>query len=252
MNRRSLLTGIGFAIALTACGSPQPSGPAVPVKIEVTLYPRATTPADSGIVRINAPAATAIPEVVLAAQPVAVVAMTEVAPAELPLPTALPLEPTATPAPQVMVVPASDGTIDGIRNELLALHNIARAEHGLPPYTADAALQHAAQAHAAWLAQKPVETLWQLGAMAHFGENNNSYVDRVSAAGYATTATRINENYGTFSSAQTAFDWWMHDPAGAATHRPQILSPAYQEIGIGVVKHSSGMALVFIINYGAR
>jgi uncharacterized protein YkwD len=252
MNRRTLLTLTGFAIALAACGTAQPSAPSSPVKIEVTIYPRATQPADTGIVRIQAPAATAIPEVVLMAQPVVVAAITEVAPAEVFLPTALPIEPTATPAQQVIVVPASDGTIEGIRNEMLALHNIARAEHGLPPYTFDTALEQAAQSHAAWLALKPVETLWQLGAMAHFGENNDSYVDRVSASGYATTATRINENFGAFDSAQTAFDWWMHDPAGAATHRPQILSDLYTEMGIGVVKHSSGMAYVFIINYGAR
>jgi uncharacterized protein YkwD len=214
------------------------------VKIEVTIYPpRATKPA-SDIIRINAPAATTLPPSLPTAQP------TTAAPTEMPLPTATQMEPTATP--MIIVLPAADGSDEGLRSEMLALHNIARAEQGLPPFTMNAALQQAAQRHADWLAQKPLQTLWSLGSMAHFGDDNTSYVDRIAAAGYATTANRVNENYGAFGSAQDAFDWWMHDPAGASTHRPQILSPLYTEIGIGVVKHPSGMSYVFIINFGAR
>lgn len=249
MNRRTLLIGIGLVVALTACGTPQTNVPAAPVQIAVTIYPQATRPVRSPIILISAPAATPVPDILPPAQPTAVAAMTEVAPTEMPMPTSAPDEQTTTP---IIFVPVADGTTEGARQELLGLHNVARAEQGLPPFTINAALQQAAQAHAEWLAQMPLQTLWSLGSMAHFGPNNTSYVDRISAAGYATTANRMNENFGAFDSAQSAFDWWMHDPAGAPTHRPQILSPLYTEIGIGVVKHPSGMSYVFIIDFGAR
>lgn len=250
MNRESLLISIGVAFILSACGAPQasvPVAPAAPARIEVTIYPQTTKPKpmDSGIIRISAPAATATPQTLPTIEATAVPDATEA-----PLPTAAPTEPMVTPI--VIVLPATDGTVEGVRNEMLALHNNARAAQGMPPFTMNAALQQAAQQHAEWLAQKPLQTLWSLGSMAHFGEDNTSYVDRISAAGYATSANRVNENYGTFGSAQEAFDWWMTDPAGAATHRPQILSLFYTEIGIGVVKHPSGMSYVFIINFGAR
>jgi uncharacterized protein YkwD len=248
MNRRTLLTVIGFAFALTACGSAQTAAPAEPVKIQVTLYPQAAKPmADTGIVRVIAPAQPT-------SEPVAVTVAesTEAAPTAAPLPTQAPVEPTATPAPQIDFVPQSDVAIEGIRNTMLALHNAARNANGLPPYSMNGALQQAAQMHTEWLAQKPMPELWSLGIKAHFGPDNQSYVDRISAAGYATAANRMNENYGAFGSANDAFDWWMNDAVGAATHRPQVLSSLYTEIGIGVVKHASGMGYVFIIKYASR
>jgi uncharacterized protein YkwD len=245
MNPRTLLTAIGITTTLTACGTAQPPAPAAPPQIVVTIYPQATKPAQSDIIRISLPAAEPT------AAPVAA-AINEVTPPAAPLPTAAPIEPTATPAPQIVFAAPAGGTVEGIRNELLALHNIARAEHGLPPYTMNAALQQAAQQHAEWLAQKPMQELWRLGMKGHFGPNNESYVDRISAAGYATTASRMNENYGAFGSARDAFDWWMNDAVGAATHRPQILSDLYSEVGIGVVQHASGMGFVFIIKYAGR
>jgi uncharacterized protein YkwD len=243
-----------FAMLLTACGSPQAAAPAHPVKIEVTIYPQATKPAASDIVRVNAPAAEPTAETA-AVQPTSeplAAPIIEAAPTTAPLPTEAPVELADTPTPQVVSVLQADGAVEGIRNGMLALHNAARAAIGLHAYTSDAALQQAAQMHAEWLAQKPVNELWSLGIKAHFGPNNQSYVDRISAAGYATSANRMNENYGTFGTAQDAFDWWMNDAIGAATHRPQILSDLYSNVGIGVVKHSSGMAYVFIIKYAAR
>jgi uncharacterized protein YkwD len=135
---------------------------------------------------------------------------------------------------------------------MLALHNAARTQAGLPPLKIDLQLQQAAQAHAAWLSQKPVQELWSLGNAGHNGEAGSGYVQRIIAAGYPAPPQNVNENYGTFSNATEAFDWWMNDPVGAPGHRPQILSPLYTDIGIGVVKHSSGLSTVFIINFGAR
>ena len=116
----------------------------------------------------------------------------------------------------------------------------------------NAALQQAAQSQTEWLSQKPVEELWSLGPKGHIGQGNSNFIDRIAAVGYSNIAQNVNENYGTFGSAQDAFDWWMNDPAGGPLHRPQILSPLFKEIGIGVVKHSSGQAYVFIVTFGTR
>lgn len=253
MNRRTLLTVIGFAMFVTACGSAQPAVPAAPAKIEVTYYPRPTRPAAQQptipVIVVKSQATTATPVTFAEGQLVEVAASTAVAPTETPAPAVAPTNPAPTdPA----VIETTDPTIESVRQEVLALHNIARAEQALAPYTIDAALQQAAQAHAEWLTQKPLSELWSLGAMAHFGPNNQSYVDRISAAGYATSAQRMNENFGAFGSAQNAFHWWMNDPDGAPAHRPQILSELYTEIGIGVVKHPAGFAYVFVINYATR
>ncbi len=131
--------------------------------------------------------------------------------------------------------PVSDGSVEGLRQQMLALHNTARAQAGLPPLVINPQLQQAAQSHAEWLAQKPVQELWSLGTGGHIGAGGSGFVQRIATASYPAQSQNVNENYGTFGSAQEAFDWWMNDAAGAPTHRPQILSSLYTEVGIGVV-----------------
>lgn len=239
------LTTVTSTVMLAACGllSPsatQPRPVAFSATIEATYWAtRAPQPANTvaTIASINQPTATAT-----------VLAPTTTEP---PVPTETPLPPTETPVPTLIPTLAENTAMGALRTEMLNLHNSARALHGLPPFITNPQLQQAAQEQAEWLAQKPVSELWSLGPRAHIGANNSTYQQRIAATGYPASRSRVNENFGTFGTAHEAFDWWMNDPDGALTHRPNILSAQYREIGIGVVPHSSGLSTVFIITFGA-
>ena len=263
---------VGLLGSLVACGKIAPlasiqgsqlgSQPVAAVKVEVTYYVRVTetrAAANAWATALYSPATTVAlpsPTLVPTAEPTTEPTVEPtVEPMAAVAETATPETPK-TPEPaanaQPLVVSASDGSIDGVRQEMLGLHNAARAREGLPPLIISPQLQQAAQLQAEWLAQKAKEELWSIGPGAHRGAGGSGFVDRIATTGYPAPRQNVNENYMFADTPQAAMDWWMNDPVGAPTHRPQIMSPLYRDIGIGVVNHSSGAGYVFIITFGAQ
>ena len=67
--------------------------------------------------------------------------------------------------------------------------------------------------------------------LSHIGIDGSTQVSRVTAQGY--TASLVLENIYALpnSTAQTAFNWWMNDPA----NRANILNANVTEFGIAYV-----------------
>jgi hypothetical protein len=123
-------------------------------------------------------------------------------------------------------------------SEVFNLVNGVRAENGLPPYTQNAALMAAAQAHSEWGAS--------VGYFDHTGAGGSRPTDRAVAAGYGEYGTvRISENiyWGSSATPQSAVTWWRNSPI----HFAGMTSSTYQEIGVGVAYGDSGgyFTLVF-------
>lgn len=106
------------------------------------------------------------------------------------------------------------------RDSILSLTNAARAEEGMAPLTADAALDAVAQAHA--------EDMVARGYFSHTSPDGDAPWDRVQRAGLGYTF--IGENIAINASAGAAVDAWMN----SAGHRANILREGFGHIGIGV------------------
>lgn len=109
--------------------------------------------------------------------------------------------------------------------------NTARLAQGLPPYALNSALATAAERHS-----KDMATT---GTVDHVGSDGTSYRERILAAGYGqwTFGPMVNESiYGGTGGADIAFDWWM----SSDTHRGQLLSSRYREVGIAAVTGANG------------
>jgi uncharacterized protein YkwD len=108
-----------------------------------------------------------------------------------------------------------------IRAAVVCVLNDARADHGLPPMHANAALDRAAQ-H--W-----TNTMVAGGSLSH----GTDLGGRISAAGFrwATVGESIGSGYGTPNQIVNA---WLASPI----HCQIVLDPAYADIGAGVSRHS--------------
>lgn len=103
--------------------------------------------------------------------------------------------------------------------------NAYRAQNGLPPYTIDAQLNQAAQAHS--------EDAACNNLFVHTGSNGSTPESRVAAAGYL--AAYVSENvYGRYPAptGQEAVTWWATDQTDIR-HNQNLLSTQYTEIGVG-------------------
>jgi uncharacterized protein YkwD len=142
-------------------------------------------------------------------------------------------------------VPASAPFLaDNAPAQLLALHNQARSETGLAPYTDSALLQNAAQVQAEYLATLPQQSLFTLGTRGHTGADGSTPQQRANVAGYAGIA---DENWVYDTDLASGFQYWLTD----AFHRPQVLSARYVEVGFGVASHPAG-GTVYVAVYGVR
>jgi len=105
--------------------------------------------------------------------------------------------------------------------EIIGLINQARASAGLSELAANAQLAAAAQAHSIDMAC--------FSLLSHTGTNGSTIQQRIAAAGYGATYSEemIYGGYGAYP--QTAFDWWMNDPA----HRAIIVDTQIKDIGVG-------------------
>jgi uncharacterized protein YkwD len=161
--------------------------------------------------------------------------------------TSLP-EPTDVPstvATSILSVAPEADWQDGVRYQLLHLHNRTRAESGLPPYWLSLQLQQAAQLQADYLASKSAAELMQLGLLGHQGPNGETVATRAALLGYP--GSQVRENWAYFNNAQEAFDFWISDP----WHRPQVMSGDLSEVGFGIAMHPQ-FGMVFVAMYGRQ
>src|ERR1700742_1959678 len=106
--------------------------------------------------------------------------------------------------------------------QVMDLANADRAQQGLSPLKWDPALAQAAAEHAQLMAQQP--------ALSHQYPGEPDLVARTAAAGAHFRS--IAENVALAPSPQALEQEWMH----SAPHRANILNPAMNTIGIGLVK----------------
>jgi uncharacterized protein YkwD len=164
----------------------------------------------------------------------------------LPVPTAGAQQ--ACPAAQATPAEVSKRAI--VRATVCVL-NEQRARHGLRPLGLNGRLSQAAHRHAADMARR--------NYFAHDTPGGGSFVDRIRRAGYLTGARRwtVGENLAWGSHGRSAprviADMWMNSPG----HRANILSPAFREIGVGVVADApvaggGSPAATYATTFGAR
>lgn len=108
-------------------------------------------------------------------------------------------------------------------NELLNDTNAARAQNNEPALTLNAALSDAARRKAANMIE---HNYW-----AHFAPDGTSPWSFIKAAGYSYDYAGENLAKG-FTGSQDVVTAWMNSPS----HRENLLSPKYKDIGFAVVE----------------
>ncbi len=119
-------------------------------------------------------------------------------------------------------------------SDLLGRINNLRAQHGLPGYTLNGALNVAAQQQAQWI----VDT----GTIAHTHPDGSGPRTRALAAGYPSMQVGENIYGGTNATVNDAWTFWLNSPI----HFQGMVSPHYQDIGIGVAHGSWGSSFVLV------
>jgi uncharacterized protein YkwD len=122
-----------------------------------------------------------------------------------------------------------DPPLSSGQSEILRLLNQARAEHGLGQLVYDSNLAAAAQKH--------TELMVQRHELSHQFSGEAALVNRLADAGVHLDSAA--ENVAESDSPQDAHTEWMLSPG----HRANILNPAYNAVGIGIV--SAGDARYF-------
>ena len=117
-----------------------------------------------------------------------------------------------------------------LRESVLCLVNLARANHGMRPLRFSRDLRRAAEAHSADMVDR--------GYFSHTGPGGSSLMARVARNGYGGFS-QVGEDIGwgigrRSGSAAAMFDAWMH----SAGHRANILEPRYRDFGVGVSRGS--------------
>lgn len=128
--------------------------------------------------------------------------------------------------------------------------NAIRAKHGLGAVRWNWRLWFGAQR----MAGEVVERRF----FGHVTPDGRNLIDRARAAGYIPPGPSwsLGENlawgYGALSSPLSVVMGWMNSPS----HRKNVLDPAFDEIGIGVVPGSpiagKSEGMVYVANFGTR
>jgi uncharacterized protein YkwD len=113
-----------------------------------------------------------------------------------------------------------------ISNALVAAHNRARAQAGLPPLDVSPVLTAVAQAHADDMAARR--------RMSHRGSDGSSPFRRMERAGYRFARAAENVAYGQRSVGEVMAAW-----TGSAGHRRNLLG-RFTEIGAAAATDGSG------------
>jgi len=141
------------------------------------------------------------------------------------------LRPAAATVPDV---PFSDYDPDA-EQQLLDLANQARAQAGAPRLTLDAGMSRAARAHA--------EAMFAARQLSHQFSGEPSLPQRLATA-TATQLDQEGENVALDFDAEKGHQHLML----SAPHRANLLNPAYNVIGLGVVR--SGDRLYIVQDFG--
>ncbi len=146
-----------------------------------------------------------------------------------------PLSPVlADPTPTTPTDPTA------VVTRVLDLTNAARDQAGLAPLTLSPQLTVAAQGYSQVLASG--------GCFEHTCGPVPNLADRDAAAGYLGW-TILGENLaGGFTTPETVVAGWMASP----THRANILSVSYTDIGIGVTGGNSNFGTCWAEEFGSR
>src|ERR1700720_3950381 len=123
--------------------------------------------------------------------------------------------------------------------QLFALANQVRAEAGVPAFQRDEGLTQAAREHAA--------------AMAAQQQLSHQFSGEVSVQQRLTAATplhldRAGENVAYAATVDQAHDNLMHSPP----HRENLLNPAYNVAGFGVVRSGDSLYVVEDFGHGSQ
>jgi len=124
---------------------------------------------------------------------------------------------------------------DAVREELLALHNKARAAEKLPALAVSKKLQAAAQAHAEEMAERR--------KMTHTGVDGSTVLERVQAAGYKLRRCGENIAYGHYTPEHVVRGWLDSRP-----HRKNILG-SFSQVGMGYATAKNGTPY-WCVNFG--
>ena len=129
---------------------------------------------------------------------------------------------------------------DPLASRAIELTNTERHKNGLAPLALSPELGQAAQAYSAVLART--------GCFAHTCGPVPDVVDRIGRAGYNGWAA-IGENIAAgYPTPEAVLDGWMTSPS----HRANILSSRYTEIGIGIATGDGRYKMFWTQNFGTR
>ncbi len=119
-------------------------------------------------------------------------------------------------------------------SDLLGRINALRAAHGLPALSLNGALGVAAQQQAQWIVDN--------GQISHTHPDGSGPRTRALNAGYPSTNVGENIYGGTNATAGDAWTFWLN----SAIHFNTMISPYFNELGIGIARGSWGAAYVFV------
>lgn len=131
-------------------------------------------------------------------------------------------------------IPYDDGELE-TEQQLLALANQARRQAGVPPLNLDSGLSRAARAHA--------QTMLEERKLSHQFQDEPALPQRL-ASGSRLLLDQEGENVALDYDAQHGHEHLMHSPP----HRANLLNPAYNVVGLGVVR--SGDRLYIVQDFG--
>ncbi len=146
------------------------------------------------------------------------------------------LQPVAAKAPDI---PLNDGDNDyevQTEQQLLALANQSRKQAGAPPLTLDAGLSQAARKHAL--------AMLEARQLSHQFEGEPSLPLRLAGRTQLQLDQLEGENVALDYSAHDGHEHLMLSPP----HRANLLNPAYNVVGLGVVR--SGDRLYIVQDFG--
>ncbi len=136
-----------------------------------------------------------------------------------------------------------------VRAALCAI-NAVRAKYGLRPLRLDPRLTRAAEQHARDMVRR--------GYFSHTAPGGRSFLARIVKSGYLRRARAwtVGENiaWGLSAAARpsTTVEMWMNSPP----HRANLLSPVFEEAGIGLAAGVPGQpgapGLTYTVDFGRR
>jgi uncharacterized protein YkwD len=149
---------------------------------------------------------------------------------------------TRKPKPAAFVAAAAQFSFayeTDAENQLFALANQVRAEAGVPALQRDEGLIQAAREHAAAMAAQQ--------HLSHQFSGEASVQQRLTAA-TSLHIDRAGENVAYAATVDQAHDNLMHSPP----HRENLLNPAYNVAGFGVVRSGDSLYVVQDFGHGSQ